>query len=326
MAAYRRFCNKIYQASKYVLGKLPTDFAPAALNTVALSVPERWILHRLNEAVQGVNDSLEAREFSRATKIAYQFFYDQLCDIFIENSKSLLSDGTPEEQNSVQQTLYYILHASMRLLHPFLPFLTEEIYQRLPRKANDAVSVMIAPYPEAEPSLYFATEAEDYEIAIQAAAGVRSLASDYNVRSGGVAYIKASMTESFAKVNSQLADIKSLSGKAIADIKVLGGEVDDASLPSGCAVYVVSAEIIVLLQVGGQIKDIDVEIKKLNDKLQKTNVSITKQKELLNREGFEEKVSDVVRTAEKQKLVDFESAKQNYERTLQEFRKLNASA
>ncbi|KAK5654450.1 hypothetical protein OQA88_7361 [Cercophora sp. LCS_1] len=326
MAAYRRFCNKIYQASKYVLGKLPADFAPAPLNTAALSVPERWILHRLNEAVQGVNDSLEAREFSRSTKIAYQFFYDQLCDIFIENSKSLLSDGTPEEQNSVQQTLYYILHASMRLLHPFLPFLTEEIYQRLPRKADDAVSVMIAPYPEAEPSLYFAAEAGDYEIAIQAAAGVRSLASDYNVRSGGVAFIKASTAESAAKVSSQLADIKSLSGKAITDIKVLGADVDDAALPSGCAVYVVSAEVVVLLQVGGQIKDIEVEIKKLNDKLQKTTVSITKQKELLNREGFEEKVSDAVRTAEKQKLVDFESAKQNYERTLQEFSKLKVSA
>lgn len=321
MAAYRRFCNKIYQASKYVLGKLPPGFAPAPLNTIALSVPERWILHRMNQAIQGVNDALEAREFSRATKLGYQFFYDQLCDVFIENSKSLLSDGTPEEQKSVQQTLYHILHVSMRLLHPFLPFLTEEIYQRLPRKADDAASVMVAKYPTADPALDFAAEAEDYEVGLRCAGGIRSLASDYNIRANGQAYIKTSTPESFAKVSSQLADIKTLSGKGIVDVKVLGTETDEASLPSGCAVYVVSAEIVVLLQVETQIKDVGAEIKKLTTKLQKTTVAITKQEEFLNREGFE-KVSETVQASEKQKLVDLQSAKENYERTLEEFGKL----
>ena len=89
--------------------------------------------------------------------------------------------------------------------------------------------------------------------------------------------------------------------------------------------YVVSSDITVLLQVGSQIKDLDAEIKKITTKLQKTGVAITKQQEVLGREGFD-KVSDVVQAAEKKKLVDYESAKQNYERTLEEFSKMKSSA
>lgn len=74
MHAYRRFCNKIWQASKYVLGNLPQDFTPVAkLDTSKLSVPEKWILHRMNVAVKGMNDALSAREFSRASQYAYQY-------------------------------------------------------------------------------------------------------------------------------------------------------------------------------------------------------------------------------------------------------------
>ena len=147
------------------------------------------------------------------------------------------------------------------------------------------------------------------------------MAADYNIRSGGHAFIKATSTDSAAKVSSQLADIKTLCGKAIGELKVLSPDTDEASLSAGCAVYVVSAEIAILLQVSTQVTDIDAEVKKITAKLQKTNTSITKQEELLNREGFE-KVSDVVQATERKKLVDYQAAKENYERTLEEFNKL----
>jgi valyl-tRNA synthetase len=323
MHAYRRFCNKVWQASKYVLGKLPEDFAPASkLNTAALSVSERWILHRMNFAVKGINEALEARQFSTSTKLAYQFFYDELCDVFIENSKGLLSDGTPEQQQSVQQTLYRTLDVALRLLHPFLPYITEELWQRLPRSKDQSVpSVMLAEYPEPDSTLEFASDAEDYELGLQCAGGFRSLAADYNIRSDGCAFIKASTAASLDKVSAQLQTIKTLSGKGISEVTILGPDADEASAPKGCAVYVVSADVAVLLQVSTQIKDLDAEIKKINTKLQKTDIVIKKQQELMGREGFE-KVSDVVLTAEKKKLADAEAAKENYERTLAEFSKL----
>ncbi|KAK3371896.1 mitochondrial valyl-tRNA synthetase [Podospora didyma] len=320
MHAYRRFCNKVWQASKYVLGKLPENFVPAAqLDTAALSVPEKWILHRMNSAVKGVNEALEAREFSKSTSRAYAFFYE-LCDTFIENSKAILTDGTPAEQESAQQSLYLALDVALRLLHPFLPFITEELWQRLPRRKGDSnPTVMLSPYPKYEESLEFARDAEDYELGLEIAAGLRSLASDYNIRSDGRAFINISTTESLTKVNAQLASIKALGGKGVAEISVLGPESNET--PSGCAVYVISADVTVLLQVSGHITNIDAEIKKITTKLQKVTLAITKQQEVLNRDGID-KISDAVLTAEKKKLADSELAKENYEKTLEEFSKL----
>ena len=320
MHAYRRFCNKVWQASKYTLGKLPQDFAPAAEpDNSVLSVPERWILYRMNTAVKTMNEALEAREFSKATKIAYQFFYDELCDVFIENSKSILTDGTPREQQSVQQTLYRTLDTALRLLHPFLPYITEELWQRLPRAKQDGpVTIMLAPYPEYDAELEFASDAEDYELGLKCAGGVRSLASDYNIRSDGQAFIKASTAASFDKVSAQLPAIKSLCGKGVSDVKVLDV---NGELPKGCAVYVITADIVVLLQVSTHITDIEAEIKKITGKIQKTALAISKQEELIKREGFE-KVSDVVQEQEKKKLVDANAARENYEKTLEEFNKL----
>ncbi|QSS65694.1 valyl-tRNA synthetase [Histoplasma capsulatum] len=105
---YRRFCNKIYQATRYVLGKLGEDFKPQATpaKTGKESLSERWILHKFNNAAKLANESLESRDFSVASSILYQYWYSQLCDVFIENSKSLLQADVPAEiQHSAKETL-----------------------------------------------------------------------------------------------------------------------------------------------------------------------------------------------------------------------------
>ncbi|KAK3943951.1 mitochondrial valyl-tRNA synthetase [Diplogelasinospora grovesii] len=284
MHAYRRFCNKIWQASKYILGKLPEDFVPSAkLDTAALSVPERWILHRMNCAVKGLNEALEAREFAKSTKFAYQFFYDELCDVFIENSKGLLSDGTPAEQQSVQQTLYRCLDVALRLMHPFMPYITEELWQRLPRSKHVSTppSVMLAPYPSFEAELEFVSDAEDYELGLKCAQAVRSLASDHKILADGRAFIKAASAASHAKVEAQLPAIKTVCGKGIAELQLLPLGGDEAAIPEGCAAYTVSDDVTVLLQVatqgtshvqaqvGTQGTSLDGDIKDITEKLQK---------------------------------------------------------
>ncbi|OJJ50773.1 hypothetical protein ASPZODRAFT_126710 [Penicilliopsis zonata CBS 506.65] len=322
MHAYRRFCNKIWQASKYVLGRLPETFVPnSSIDTSKLSLPERWILHRMNVAVKGVNEALEAREFSKSTKIIYQFFYDELCDVFIENSKAILSDGTPEEQASVQQTLYETLDAALRLLHPIMPYISEELWQRLPRRQGDSTpTIMLASYPSFNSALEFEADALEYELGLMCAQGIRSLASEFNIRSNGRAFVKTSTPESFASIEPQMAAIKALSGKAISELTALGPE---SAAPKGCAIFVISADIVVMVDAAAGITDIKAEITKLRSKLQKSHGVIDKQKELLAREGFEEKVSEVVRSAEIKKLADAEAATENYKRTIEEFEKMS---
>jgi len=169
MHAYRRFCNKIWQASKFVLLKLPKDFRRAEeLNLSKLTLPERWILHRMNVAAKETNEALGAREFSKSTQITNQFFYDELCDVFIENSKALLTDGDDQAKDSVLQTLVTCLDVSLRLLHPFLPFVTEELWQRVPKlPAEETPSIMLSSYPEYDEKLNFEADAQDYELGLR---------------------------------------------------------------------------------------------------------------------------------------------------------------
>lgn len=325
MHAYRRFCNKIWQASKYVMGRLPQGFVPTAkLDTSKLSLPEKWILHRMNVAVKGVNEALAAREFSRSTRIIYQYFYDELCDVFIENSKAILSDGTPEEQASAQQTLYRALDVALRLVHPIMPFITEELWQRLPRMQGDSTeTIMLAPYPEFDASLEFEQDAANYELGLKCVLGIRSLIAEFNVRNDGRAFIRASTPASHASIEPQASAIKALSGKAITELKVLGPDAPEDATPLGCAIFVISADIVVMVDVAAGLTDINAEISKLRKKLQKSQTTIQKQNEVLTREGFEEKVSEVVRSAEKQKLADAEAATENYKRTIEQFEKMS---
>jgi len=147
---YRRFCNKIYQATKYVLGRLG-DFTPRSKISKSgkESLPEQWILHKLSTSAKKINEHLEKREFSLSTQVAYKYFYEFLCDTYIENSKAIFDEGSAEEKESAKQTLYTAIEGGLLMIHPFMPFLTEELFQRLPRREGDKTpSITVASYPE----------------------------------------------------------------------------------------------------------------------------------------------------------------------------------
>ncbi|RVD85150.1 uncharacterized protein DFL_003481 [Arthrobotrys flagrans] len=155
MHGYRKICNKIYQATKYVLGKLGNDFVlrESDVLTGKESLPERWIVTKMN-------------------------------------SKSIISDGTPEEARSAMGTLYTAIESGLRLLSPFMPFLTEELWQQLPRRPGDNTSsITIAEYPEYMPSLHDPRSEVAYELLLGCSKGIRSLLASYAVKDNGVAYI-----------------------------------------------------------------------------------------------------------------------------------------
>ncbi|UKZ94570.1 uncharacterized protein TrAFT101_009437 [Trichoderma asperellum] len=270
MHGYRKFCNKIYQATKYVLGKLGNDFVPreSSALTGKESLPERWILTKMNTAAKHINQALEAREFSKSTRISYQFLYDELFDIYIENSKSIISDGTPEEARSAMDTLYTTLESGLRLVSPFMPFLTEELWQRLPRRpGDDTSSISIAEYPEFEESFHDPKSEVAYELVLGCSRGLRSLLADYVVKDKGIAYIIPLSQTPHDTASAQLSAIKSLSGKTPVDIRIL--PVGSAS-PFGCAVFPVSTEVNVYLEVKDRIQDAGKEVEKFKAKLAET--------------------------------------------------------
>ncbi|KAI9680110.1 MAG: hypothetical protein M1817_005127 [Caeruleum heppii] len=318
---YRKFCNKIYQATKYVLGKLDQDFVPqkTGKKTGKESLAERWILHKFTTAAREINKALTEREFQRSTVVAYSYWYNHLCDVYIENSKSIIQDGTADEQRSAQDTLYTALEGALTMIHPFMPFLTEELWQRLPRRPGDSTpSITKAQYPAYDASLDDAASEAAYELVLGMSRGIRSLAADYSIKEDGKVYVQTYDDEALQIAREQVHSIKSLCGKGVASIEVLSKE--DAR-PAGCVVFAVSSSAAVYLHVKGRV-DIDAEISKAQGKLQKASDGASRQQKILNDPGYQQKVAQDLQEAEKKKLADLEVEMRNLEDSMQQFERL----
>ena len=328
MHGYRRFCNKIYQATKYVLGKLPADFTPLPLGNIKSgqgSLAELWILHKFTLTADEVNKALASREFSKATQATYAYWYDYLCDVFIENSKSIIQNGRLEEQHSVQQTLYTALDGGLTLLHPFMPFVTEELWQRLPRRPDDTTpSIVKARYPQYVAEYESSKSAEDYELVMTISKAVRSLAAQYGIIDNANVFIVLSDTQTRAMCKAELAAIKSLCGKAMygdsANIQFLG---DKDVNPAGCVVAPINATTAVHLVVKGRI-DIDAEIRKADGRLEKANETIKRVKDFMAGERWEKMraKNPAAQTLEKERLENAEKEAEVMQASIAQFEKL----
>jgi valyl-tRNA synthetase len=182
---YRKFCNKIYQATKYVLGKIDESYVPrnSGKLTGKESLSEKWILHKLTIAAKEINKALEDREFMRSTTIVYQYWYNHLCDVYIENSKAIIQDGTEEEKRSAIDTLYTALESALTMIHPFMPFLTEELWQRLPRRPGDTnPTICKAAYPVYDAEMDDPASEAAYELVLGVSKGIRSLMAEYSLK------------------------------------------------------------------------------------------------------------------------------------------------
>jgi valyl-tRNA synthetase len=147
MAGYRAFGNKIWNATRFVLSRVGDAAVQPELAAEGLDLPERWILSRFSRVAQAVNAQLEAFRFDEACHELYHFFWGDLCDWYIELSKPALSGAAPRPRTA--EVLLTVLERSLRLLHPVMPHLTEELWQRLPgHQAIHEATVSLAPYPE----------------------------------------------------------------------------------------------------------------------------------------------------------------------------------
>ncbi|KAF2468062.1 uncharacterized protein BDR25DRAFT_290612 [Lindgomyces ingoldianus] len=320
---YRRFCNKIYQATKYVLGRLG-EFTPRATitKTGKESLPERWILHKLSTASKLINERLEQREFSTSTQVAYRYFYEFLCDTYIENSKAIFdSKGSEGEKESAKQTLYTAIEGGLLMIHPFMPFLTEELWQRLPRREGDETrSITVASYPQYIREFDDEAAEAEYELLVGCSKALRSLTSEYAIKESATTFIQPLNDSTHVALTSatSLPSIRALAGKTISNISILSPS-DPA--PTGCAVYTVGASATAFLDIKGRV-DIDKEIAKAKERLKKAGEMVEKQKKILAGEDFEEKVSAAVKETEREKLKAAEVDAGNWEMSIQQFEKL----
>ncbi|HET6726035.1 MAG TPA: valine--tRNA ligase [Gammaproteobacteria bacterium] len=181
---YRNFCNKLWNAARYVLMKLETT--PAEGSDVEYGVAELWIRSRLARTVAAVHEHFGTYRFDLAARALYEFTWNEYCDWYLELSKPLLDADTPTaKRNGTRETLAVVLEALLRLMHPLIPFITEEIWQKvapLAERAGD--SIMLAPFPEADDFAVDADAEAEMQWLMSFVLGVRQIRGEMDIAPG----------------------------------------------------------------------------------------------------------------------------------------------
>ncbi|KAG0255443.1 AP-1 adaptor complex sigma subunit Aps1 [Actinomortierella ambigua] len=318
---YRKFCNKLWNATRFALLKLDDGFVPKPTNakTGHESLAERWILHKLNLAAKEVNSQMEQRNFMKATEAVYNFWLYELCDVYIEIIKPVTDGNDAVAKRSAQDTLYTCLEGALRMLHPFMPFLTEELYQRLPRRPEDKVpTICKSAYPVFRKDYDDEGAEADFELVFQVIRAGRSLMADYNLIKGAQIFVDAS-PEIAKLLRSEEAGIMTLI-KGCQSCKVV--EVAQGTkVPEGCAASTIRDGCIVHLLVKGMV-DVDAEVAKIEKKL----VKVTKAHQDLVKKTQEAtyvtKVREDIRATNDVKIKDYEAEIETLNKSIQMFLKL----
>ncbi|MBQ7747106.1 MAG: valine--tRNA ligase [Spirochaetia bacterium] len=274
-----KFANKIWNASRYILMNLEgRNLIP--LKDIALKDVDKWILHRLNETVAEVDRAIKGYRFNDAAKAMYEFFWNDFCDWYVEASKlSLYSDDNAEKDRAVS-LIIHILSESLRMLHPFLSFVTEEIYQKLPEHAE---SIVNAPYPE------YTKDRENPEIAAKFASlqtivsAVRTMRSELTVPPSKKVKVmlKLEKADDFFKTNSSLMALL----MSASSVELVSGKPEE----SGC-VMVAGAGFEAYVSVKDVI-DVPQEIAKLKAEIAKNEKILEKSLKKLENPQFMSKAA-----------------------------------
>jgi valyl-tRNA synthetase len=173
--AMRNFCNKLWNASRFVMMNLTIEKNELPEK---LEIEDKWILSKLNDVTREVCENMDSFELGVAAGKIYDFIWDSYCDWYIELTKPRLNGTDEESKLAAQKVLLYVLTEILKLLHPFTPFITEEIFQAIP---HDGEALMIERYPSYREELSFPQDEENFEIVMNAIKAVRARRSEMNV-------------------------------------------------------------------------------------------------------------------------------------------------
>ncbi len=299
MDASWNFINKIWNASRYVIMNLDADTAPTLPeNRDALSLADRWILSRLNKTIDSVLKNFDKFEFGEAGRALYNFIWNDFADWYIEMTKETLNGSDDAAKQTVQSVLAYVLDQTLRLLHPIMPFVTEEIYLDMPVHAFD--SIMVADFPEVDTQLDDAKAEADFQSLVDLITAVRTIRTEANApMSTAVDVLIQTEDAQLQRIFNENADYinRFVKPKAL----TIAADIDAPTLAmtkaiSGAQVYVPLAELI----------DIADEIARLRDEAKKFAGEVKRSSGKLSNDKFVNSAPEAVVNAEREKLADWE--------------------
>jgi len=297
LASSRNFANKIWNASRFVLMNVGDDFEPGepAVETVA----DAWILSRLADLAARVDEGLLTYEFGETARALYDFFWSEFCDWYIELAKPRLGAGG-EARQTVLRNLVFVLDRALRLLHPMMPFVTEEIWGRLPRaEGTEAPALMVAAWPDPASLARFRDEDAERSISLlqELVTAVRAVRARYSVSPKVRLDVVVKAPDAEGMVLSSMAgDIRSLAG--VADLSVGA----DLGRPPHAAVAVAAgSEVYVSLE---GLVDFAAERKRVASELEKAETELSRVTKKLANEGFLAKAAPEIVEKDRAKAAD----------------------
>ena len=302
---YRNFCNKIWNAARYVMMQCEDKDCGTAGEQVELTLADRWIISQLQRTEAEVTRQLEQFRFDLAATALYEFIWNQYCDWYLELSKPVLWDenAPAERQRGTRRTLVRVLEAALRLAHPFMPFITEEIWQRIaPMAGKSGPTIMLQPWPEADDSRIDAAAEGDIEWLKALILGVRNIRGEMNVSPGKELelLLRKAGSEDQRRLTDNDTFLKKLA--KLSSIRILA-EGEEAPLSATALV----GELEVLVPMAGLI-DKTAELARLDKEIARLQGEVQRIGGKLSNPGFVDKAPPAVIDKERAKLDEADKA------------------
>ncbi|EGR34740.1 valyl-tRNA synthetase, putative [Ichthyophthirius multifiliis] len=315
---YREFCNKIWQSVKFGLMYIPrenfiytrNEYFQNPSNLQNLTFLNKWILTRFNQASKNINEAFDKYDFGNATIFFQNFWKYEFCDIYLEAVKPILSSKNNNNQNNnaQQQTifvLFYILESGLRLLHPMMPFISEELYQKLPSFSQKQDSICINPYPEYNTQFEFPIIDNQFNHVNNIAKVVRQLVNNLNLP-------KSAQPASYIIVLNKNEELKNLikneqllicTLSRVNSIQLIENE---SEVPKGCVPSAVGGNAIVYVNVK-EFLDVKQEISRQQTKLAQAEKMLENQLKKMNIPNYEDKVPENIKAENQEKVTNLNS-------------------
>jgi valyl-tRNA synthetase len=315
---YRHFANKIWNASRFALMNL-AEFNVDRITPNSLveefSLPDRWIRGRLNQAIRGVQKSLEEYKFNEACHTLYQFIWHEFCDWYLELTKLYLyKEGDKKRRTLTQQTLLEVLDSILRLLHPFMPFVTEEIWQQLPQR-KESESIMIAEFPKPDGRYDDEAVADEMALIIEVINALRNIRGEMNLPPGEqiIALFRTKKKDVEGRLREHQSFIQSL---ALVNQFKFGGDLEKPLHSAFVAVR--DVEIFVPIDRSRM----EEEAKRLQKEILKTEKESAFVTKKLSNEQFLSKAPPEIVQEVKEKALEFRIQREKLEESLNKIRKM----
>ena len=301
--AMRNFCNKIWNASRFVMMNLTIDKNELPEK---LEIEDKWILSKLNNVIKEVCENMDSFELGVAAGKIYDFIWDSFCDWYIELTKPRLNGGSEELKLSAQKVLLYVLTEILKLAHPFIPFITEEIWQALPHEGE---ALMIERYPEYKSELSFPADEQNFEMVMTAIKAVRARRNEMNVHPSRKAHLIIA-TDKKAAFESGISYISKLAYASEVSV------VDDAPAGSEGMVSVVTDNARMFMPMA-ELVDLEKEKARIEKDLANAEKQLASQNAKLANQNFVTRAPEQVVNVEREKKAKLEALIENLKASLE---------